>query len=307
MNSLEQYNIQFNDSINKRERLLVELTDNESTIFIKISHDLGFTRKSMSGFFFLELPHNYLLETPTFLWQSWFYNRYIYKQTIKQGREYPLFSLETVYNDMCKLIQSGYFRLSGNFKLFMLKHLIMDLITAYEKLKILTPVNSYTREIRFDELPVFQDINDNVFIEIFYNYILPKYNGVFDYMDQTVPREIKKAAYLFENHWRNNSNGYLIKYQYNPPSLLDNKKIDNQIVIYTENKAILEKALELLTEEQKKFIATCLKSNSKYVPKDICEMLIKKFNLVPNKMNNGDYEIQPYVEEYIFSSLWLWI
>lgn len=300
---VNQINEQYHQIVQKRELLMTVMTDNEQEIFIKIGHELSLTRNNLSGFFFLAFPHSYLMKTPDFVWQLWLYHRYIHNQTEKQGKDYPILSLERIYADMCVLIEKGYLNMHEGCNQSLLKYLLIEWVKAYKRIGVLVDKTTIEKEIRYDVMPIFEQIQDNISIEIFYNLVLPHYKGSFDFQDTSIPRDFKKAVYVFQNQWVNQNNGYKMKHQFKMPNI---PLLSDQIIIYTDNKKVLETAITCLTEEQKKMIADCIKTNPKHTVEQICETLIQKFNLNPIKTHEGQYEIYPFVDEYIFSSLWLW-
>ncbi|MEX3623712.1 hypothetical protein [Viridibacillus arvi] len=301
---LNQLREEYKRLYSKRHNLLQLLTERERKIFIKISNELRLNQKNIPGFFFIEFPHSHILKTPSFVWQLWLYHRFIHFQTSKQAKDYTNLTLVHVYGDICELIDSNYFRLNSGCEKQQLKHLITECINEYTKIGVLVDKNNNSlKEIRYDHIPLF-DMNDNIFVEIFYNFILPKFNYQFDFQNEAIPRDIKKSVYLFQNKWLNTNNGYVIQDQFKF-SNQQQCESDTQVIIYADQKA-LEKALTFLTPEQKKSIAMYLKSDTRYSTNEICELLIRDFNLNNKKDDNGLYQIYKYIDEYIFSSLWLW-
>lgn len=289
----------YRKSYKARNRLLESLTDKEKQLFLKVSNDLQFNLNNLPGFFFIEFPHSFLLETPSYVWQTWFYKRHIWNKT--QTQEIPILSLNQVYKELCRLIDEGYFRMNKESEQKYLKHLIYECVTLYMELGVLVDIDKVRKEIRYDRIPLFQQINANIFIELYYNQIYPLLNAKIDFKNNEIPENIRKAVFLFQNHWKNARNGYLIKDEYKWND--DNHKMNN-IVIYTDQNR-LDTALRILTKNQKNAISFYMKKN-RYSVEEICNLLVVHHQANGERNKDGSYKIYPFVEEYIFSSLWLW-
>ena len=306
---LNQINGLFYNSVNQRELLISTLNSKEHELFFKITKELMINFNNLPGFFSLAFRHSYLMRTPSFVWQTWLYHRFIHEQTLKQNKEYPMISLEHIYNDMCQLINKGYFVMHSNYNQTLLKYLIIEWSKAYENLGVIVSKSKTIKEVKYDSIPIFNTVQDNISIELFYNNILPHYNYQFDFQDDTIPYDLKRAVYIFENSWKNLNNGYSIKQEFKISSSVSSKKKsfnNTQLIIYTDNKSTLKDALDFLKDEHKLAIAAYLKSGNTYSTEEICEFLIRDFKLNSNKDHEGKYQIYSFVDEYIFSSLWLW-
>lgn len=303
-NMLNQLREEYKRIYSKRHNLLLQLTDREKTIFIKLSNELQLNQENLPGFFFIDYPHSYLLKTPSYVWVLWLYHRFIHHQTRKMGNSYPRLSLDQIYKDMCVLIKNNYFSLNEKCEEKQLKHLIVECINEYKKIGAIVDVNKGVKELRYDQIPLFTQIDSNIYIEMFYNFILPELNYQFNFQNETVPSNIKKVVYFFQNEWANSYNGYCIKDQFKWANQ-QQSNVNKHVVIYADQN-VLETAINYLTDKQKKAIAAYLKNNNARSSQEVCELLIKDFHMNAEKDNNGIYKIYPYVDEYVFSSLWLW-
>lgn len=295
---IQQLRESYKDSYRKRHQLLDDLTDKEKQLFTKICNDLQLNYKNLPGFFFIQFTHSFLLDTPSYVWQLWFYSQHIRKNAIKQDS--PILSMNQVYKDLCKLIDKGCFRINKGCEQKYLKHLIYECVSVYKDLGVLVDIDKEKKEIRYDQIPIFQQLENNLFIELYYNYIQPMLNVNFDFKNNKIPENVRKAVFYFQNKWMNTKTGYFIGDEYKLPK----KDKVSHVVIYTE-KNLLDQALKLLSEEQKSAISYYLKKHP-YTAEQICDLLVQHHGANGTKNANGKYKILPYVEEYIFSSLWLW-
>ena len=303
---VNQINELYYKSVHQRELQILTLSSKENELYMKIAYELKINSNNLSGFFCLAFKHSYLFKTPSFVWQTWLYHRFIHDQTKKQNNEFPLISLESIYNDMCLLIDKGYFNMDSRYNKTLLKYLLIEWSKVYEKLGVITAKSKVLKEIRYDSIPILETLQENISIEIYYNYILPYFNYQFDFNNSEVPNELKKAVYIFETTWKNNKNGYYINQEFKISNFDTNNKNNVPIIIFTDNQTTLKTALVHLKDEQKRAIAAYLKSGKVYSTNEICDLLIKDFNLNSDKDDKGNYKIFPFVDEYIFSSLWLW-
>jgi hypothetical protein len=297
---LHQLRQHYKEIYKKRHQLLQPLTEKEKAMFLKISNELHFNLNNLPGFFFSEFVHSYLLDTPSYVWGTWFYSRFIHKKTIKQAKTYPCLSMNQVYQDLCELINLGYFRLNKAYEVKYVKYLIYECVSLYKELGVLVDVDREKKEIRYDQIPIFEQIEPNIYIELYYNHILPKLNMDLDFKNNEIPTDIQKTVLFFQKKWLNSHNGYYIEEEYKWP----NHCKENHLIIYTDQKR-LDMALQLLSEEQKKAISTYLKRKP-YSIDQICHLLVTYHGASGEKRPDGKYKIYPYVEEYILSSLWLW-
>lgn len=300
---LNQLREQYNKSMSRRQNLIPPLTNNERNIFLKISSELKLSPNNIPGFFFINLPYTYLLKTASYVWHLWIYQRFIHNQASKQSTSFPELSVDEIYDDMCILVEKNYFLMNENTNKNELKSLILDCISEYKKMGIIIDKSNGMKEIIYDQIPLL-DMKDNIFVELFYNFILPELNFHFDFTDDTVPPVVKRAIYIFQNRWINSYTGYCIQDQFKGMETQGNI-MNSDLIIYADQK-LLNTALTYLSDEQKNSIATYLKNDSSISTSEICELLIEKFHLNSEKDSNGLYHIYKYVDEYIFSSLWLW-
>lgn len=295
---LHQLRENYKESLKARNQLLKPLTTKENQLFNKISNDLRLNSNNLPGFFFVQFTHSYLLETPSYVWQTWFYSWNIWKKT--QSQAIPVLSMNQVYKDLCKLIENGYFRMNKANEKKYLKHLIYECVLLYKELGVLVDIDNERKEIRYDQIPTFQQMEPNIFVELYYNQIQPMLDVNFDINNNEIPEGIRKSVFLFKSNWMNTNNGYFMKDEY---KWSEKEKVDH-VVIYTDQN-MLDRALKILTDDQKRAISIYLKKYP-YNAERICELLIQRHGASGLRMSDGKYTILPYVEEYVFSSIWLW-
>ncbi|WP_121616728.1 hypothetical protein [Virgibacillus halodenitrificans] len=291
---LHQLRLNYKNSYKMRHQLLDPLTEKEKQVFIKTCDELQLNYNNLPGFFFIQFTHSFLLETPPYVWQSWFYSWNIRKNV--KMEESPILSMNQVYIDLCKLINKGFFRMNKASEQKYLKHLIYECVSLYKDIGVLVDIDNERKEIRYDKIPMYQKMKPNIFVELYYNQI--RHFLDFDFDKNKIPEDIRKTVFHFQNKWENSRNGYSIGDEYKSP-----EKVDH-VVIYA-NQNTLDKALRILSDEQKKAISFYLKKYP-YTLEKICDLLVKRHGASSERNFDGKYKILPYIEEYVFSSLWLW-
>ncbi len=288
----------------QRQQLTMNLTEKEKQLFLNISKSRGLNKNNLSGFFFLNSPFAEVLLTPNYIWQTWFYHRFIHHQTSNQNSISPKVYFETICRGFEDRINDGTFRLNTDCLKADIRKLVRGCLSVYEALQLVSVKSGGEMyEINYDDMPVSQSIDENIYINLYFNLIGKKVKSK-PLQVELLPENMRKSITDFYRNWRNIQTNYLLGEQYKLTNQQKNY-LGFDVFIYVDEH-LLDESLRLLTNEQKRAISKYLKQGN-YSLLDLCNLLILKHGASDIKDVSGKYEIYQYVEEYTFSSLWLWI
>lgn len=303
MSLIDKLREEYKRAYSHRQNLTRELTQAEKNLLMSMSKSRGVNKNNISGFFFLSFSHAEILLTPMFIWQTWFYHRFIHQQTINQKNDFPVLKVQAVRKAFEDRVRDGTFRLNQGYEIGDLKKVISSLLSVYETLQIISEKEENVYFINYDEIPNFPAMEQNIYVNLYFDFIGKKMKSVPIQVDE-FPENMKNSILDFFYYWKNGRTGCWLGDQY---KLTPQQKrfIGFDLLIYSNNN-LLDKALQLLNNEQKRAVSYYLQKEQ-YTPSQICEMLVKNHGANPQRNSSGTYLILPYVEEYIFSSIWLWI
>lgn len=295
----EEYKLLYN----QRQRLTKDLTENEKNLLMNMSRSRGLNKNNLSGFFFFPSAYSDVLITPPYIWRTWFYHRFIHHQTDNQSSALPKWTFEKILNDFTERVNDGSFRLNPNYHTNHLLYLVRECIALYESLQVIAlKENGSVIEINYDAMPVFASIEENIFINLYFTVVDNKISNHPPLVD-SLPENMQKSIQIFYSNWKNMNTDQYIGEQY---ILTEQQKdfLGFDLMIYLDG-PLLDDSLNLLSNEQKRAISLYLKQKP-ISSIELCERLVNHHGASDKKDAAGAYEILPYVEEYTFSSLWLW-
>jgi hypothetical protein len=301
MSFIEKLREEYKRYYKDRQQLTKELTHQEMNLLRSMSKARGLNKDNLSGFFFLDLLHSKALLTPSYIWQTWLYHRFIHHQMSLQPSLSPVLTFSDIYRATEKMVKDGIFRVASNSHLDDVMQLIREYLAVYESLDVLR-IDGEFIYLYYDEMPVFSLNEENIYITLYFNAMKGKVRNKPECLDQ-FPENMQKTIEEFYACWRNSQTNFLIGDQY---KFTEQQKryLGFDLMIYSD-KYLLDEALRILTNEQKRAISYYLKQG-RYSIFQLCDLLVKRHGASPKKDKTGKYEIYQYVEEYVFSSLWLW-
>jgi competence protein CoiA len=160
----------------KRERLLElkndvqtlksNLTDKEYQLFKELCHKHQLNIYNMPGIFHVNVEGAEFIITPTYVWQLWIYDKFIYD---KKTWDYDKVYVPKVYKEFKKLVSYGVFRVKlndrrehGHYSFAIYSYI--DLMYSVGILQKLSFKDNSYYQVKMDKVPVYEDKEKNILL-----------------------------------------------------------------------------------------------------------------------------------------------
>lgn len=188
------YNEFYKSLVQQRKKQYDMLTNQERELFNHLCNKHGYSIETLPGLFFPEIENAHLIKTPSFVWQLWIYDQFIYNQKrIQSKKDFPYVWVPSVNEKFKWMKGQGYFRVErikdewGNYYIFAPGDFI-DYLSRIGITKRRSFKNSKCHEINVDHIYSSNNLQESVLVE----WGAFKYSPNL-YLNEEVPNKVTTA------------------------------------------------------------------------------------------------------------------
>lgn len=197
----EKYNEFYKHLLIQRKKAFNALSFKEKELFLKLCNKHGFSIKTLPGFLMTEGPSAHLIKTPSFVWQLWVYDQFVFNQSyIQRKKDFPSIYIPTLNEKFKELRRRGYLRINavkddyGSYYVFAPGDFI-SLLGSLGFTIQLSRKNSKFHKILLDKFKPCQNITESVLIEWYSANFLSN-----QYLEHGIPQKVIEAWEDYNNN-----------------------------------------------------------------------------------------------------------